>query len=272
MSLSHRLTQLAAAAAVLLSAGLAQASALYATSFGGATSQLYTVDPTTGAVALVGTVDAQVGDLTSLGGSTLMGVDLGSRNALVTIDPLTGGLLSTVGITGARGAITSIAADPTTGKLYGNTTTGFGGDDQLYLIDPTSGVATLLGAIGFRDVYALGFTQGGELLGISNSTEQLLSLSVLSGLGTAIGATGSNLQYDIASRPEDDLLFGLSSLDMGLKTYDTTTGAASAVGPYGVSVNLAGLAFLGSATVPEPSTLAILGLGLAGLGVTRRRR
>jgi len=256
------------ASTLALSAG-ATASELFATTFVGTTSDLYGVNQSTGAVTLIGNTGENFGDLTSftIGASSgLLGVDL-TNNALWTINPTTAASSNEVTISGSAGTITSIAWDPVTHKLYGNTTTGFGGADQLYLINPTTGAATLLGAIGSANVYALGFTQTGVLLGESNATGELISINTTTGAGTDIGPTGLVANYDLASRPEDDVVFGLDSNPgtFSLYTYNISTGATTLVGPYGQDLNLAGLAFL-PASIPEPTTWAMMLLGFAGLG------
>jgi len=245
----------------------ADASVLYATTFNGTASDsaLYIVNQSTGAVTLVGNMQVSVGDLTSRtngGPFQLWGIDIGA-NALWTINPSTGATSNEVFISGTQGPITSIAFDPLTHTLFGNTTAGFGGADQLYEINPTTGAATLEGAIGSSNVYALGFTQGGALLGESDATGDLLSINTTTGAGTVIGPTGLTANYDLASRPEDGVVFGVDSGTFSLYTYNISTGATTLVGPYGASLNLAGLAF---GAVPEPATWAMMLIGFAGLG------
>jgi hypothetical protein len=207
--------------------------------------------------------------------SQLLGVDL-TNNALWTINSATAASSNEVLISGTQGEITSIAWDPVTHALYGNTTTGYGGADQLYAINATTGAATLIGDIGSVDVYALGFSQTGVLLGESDATGELISISTATGAGTNIGPTGLSSNYDLASRPGDGVVFGLSSETFGLYTYDAGTGAASLVGQYGKDVNLAGLAFLpaggGSGAAPEPATWVMMVAGFGGLGLLAYRR
>lgn len=272
-----RRTTLALAAIACGSLGTAaQASVLYATNYAGSTP-LYTLDQSTGAASSVGGALTNIGDLTSWG-STLYGVTL-LGNSLVTIDPATGAQLTSVAITGTRaGEITSIAADPLTGTLYGNTTPGFGDTggvgDRLYTIDPLTGAATLVGAsgaIGFSNTYALGFTQSGLLYGISDDSDELIVIDLVTGAGTAIGAVSLSLSFDIASRPEDDIMFALDSSSGSLWTLDLATAAATLVGAWSGPTNLAGLAFLAD-EVPEPAMLGLFGFGLGLLALRRRRR
>jgi hypothetical protein len=253
----------------------ADASVLYATTYNGTTSDsaLYTLNQSTGAATLVGNMQVSVGDLTSRtngGPFQLWGIDIGA-NALWTINPSTGATSNEVSITGTQGPITSIAFDPVTQTLFGNTTAGFGGADQLYEINPTTGAATLEGAIGSSNVYALGFTQSGTLLGESNATGNLLSINTSTGAGTVIGPTGLAAIYDLASRPEDGVVFGVDSNPgtFSLYTFNISTGAPTLVGPYGASLNLAGLAF---SAVPEPATWAMMLVGFAGLAYAGFRR
>ena len=127
--------------------------------------------------------------------------------------------------------ITSLAYDPVTGVLYGNTTSAFsGGSDTLYAIDPTTGLTTLVGAIGFTNVYALGFDQTGALFGVSDATEQLIGVDTSTGAGSAIATLSTFQYYDMASRPEDNVMFLLSSEDEELFTVNTTTGVETSWG------------------------------------------
>jgi hypothetical protein len=203
----------------------------------------------------------------------LWGVDISNRT-LRTFNAQTGaptGAVPLLNAAGAPVAIVSIAYDVVTNTLYGNTTPVYSGEaDTLYVINPATGAVTPIGAIGFAEVYALGFDQGGTLFGVADVSNELISINTGSGLGASIAVLAVGRVFDLASRPEDDLMF-LADSDSGtfsLYTVNTGNGALNTIGPYGANINIVGLAFL----VPEPTTLGLFGLGVLALGFIRRRR
>ncbi|MCB1746144.1 MAG: PEP-CTERM sorting domain-containing protein [Gammaproteobacteria bacterium] len=258
--------------------GTASAMAmLYGNNFSGP-SPLFSIDTGTGQATSIASAMVDVGDMTSNQVDTLWGVTLNSSNNLISIDALSGAITNTVALTGTDlqfggGSITSLAYDPITGVLFGNTSTGFGdtvGGDDLYTIDPLSGAVSLVGRIGFDNVYALGFDQLGGLFGITNGGE-LISLNLATGNGSLIaGGLGGSL-FDMASNPDDNTMFVSMAGSQSLATINLGTGALTPVGPYnnGDANNVVGLAFLADRSVPEPTTLALLG---ATLVMVRRRR
>ncbi len=247
----------------------AGASTLFGTTYTGSTSDLYTIDQTTGAATLVGATGHNIGDLTNVGGG-LVGIDLTS-NALVSLNSATGAATGTVAITGTRGAITSVAWDNVTHVLYGDTTNAFSGSDLLYTIDTTTGAATLVGALGATDLFGLGFGGDGALFA-SDTGGSVYGVNTTTGAASVIGASGFFNLYDVAARPEDHVLFASSS-GSGLITIDKVSGAGALVGPFGGNPNIAGLAFAGG-SVPEPAawTLMIAGFAAAGAMLRTRRR
>jgi hypothetical protein len=269
-------------ASLLLATAPASALELFAVDFSGPAT-LYRMDQSGGTAAPVGPVGYdRVGDLTSdtrPGNATLWGVRIGGDDEidrLLTIDPVTGAAVGALPITidtggafqGDPGHMTSIAFDPASGALYGNTTVGFGAPfDALYKIDPATGNADFIGRITFENVYSLGFSQDGTLYGIADATDELISISVLSGNGSFIANMQVGQAFDIASRPEDDEMFLVESVSNFLYTMDVGNGALTGVGDYGAPLNLVGLAF---SQVPEPGTLLLVGLGLSLIAGRRR--
>jgi hypothetical protein len=260
--------------AVAAFSGSAFGSVLYSLEFVTGTG-FYTVNQSTGAETFVGnTGNASTGDLTSDQKSKIWTNDMTNDN-LLTVNPATGAITSTVAImapTGAKIPIVSLAYDLVTNSLYGNTAVGFGGttNDTLYRIDPVTGAATLIGAIGFNQVYALGFDKSGTLFGISQTRSALVKVNTSTGAGALVAPVTLTAAYDLAFRPEDNKMFVADS-DPGtfsLYTMDPTTGVSTLVGPYGANTNLVGLAFL----VPEPGTVGLMLGGLALLGLKARFR
>jgi len=271
MSIKHTLAGLALAAAALLPA---TASTLYGTAFAGLTP-LYTLDQGTGALGTVGDTGAMaIGDLTSdtrAGSFTLWGMRI-ADNELVTLDAATGAVTGSVALD-SNDDMVSIAFDAVSGRLYGNTSVSFGAAfDALYEIDPTTGATSFIGRILFQDVFALAFDQTGQLFGIADATDELITISTATGNGALVGSVDVGFAFDIASRPEDNVMFLSDSGTTSLYRIDTATGATTLVGPYGAAANIAGLAFGPGAAVPVPGSLGLAALGLVALGAQVRRR
>jgi hypothetical protein len=272
--MERRLAVVARFVVIACLAGHAAASDLFGVSLPpNNPSLLYSVNQSSGQVTTIGTTGfSDVTDLTSnpLTG-TIWGVDVTTRQLLV-INPHTGAASAVATLDSAE-AIASIAFDPVTGGLFGNTAVEFGpSSDTLYRIDPITGHTTAIGSIGKASVFALAFDQHGVLLGVSNGTHELITISTATGMATQAVPIDALKAFDIASRPEDNTMFLADSNSGQLYTLNTATGATLAVGPYGTAPtpNIAGLAFMSEA--PEASTYVTVMVGLGLVFVLRRRR
>ena len=272
MSIIPRLTRILALSVFVggLGVAAAQAAPLYGADYG-SSGNLFVIDTTTGSASVTANIGTSIGDLTSdtrPGSATVWGVDL-TANALATFDPDTGSATSTVAITNAD--ITSIAFDVVTGTLFGNDTLSFGSSRNLYMIDTMTGAATLIGDIGYDNVFALAFDQSGNLFGVDQSTDGFISIDTSTGAGGLITTGLFSGAFDMASDPDSGTMFLTNAFGQELHTIDTATGLTTLVGPYNQSSNIAGLAF-GAAVVPVPAALPLMLLSLASLGMARQRR
>ena len=267
----------------LAAAGLAavatlpvQAADLYGTQFA-ATTSLYMLNTSTGSASPgVSTGTANITDLASTGSSTTIWGVAASNNTLYRYNAATSAVTATVPITGAlspTGAAQPIVSLAQNGSvLYGNSTTTFGGSNELFRIDPATGAATWIGNTQIDKLYALAYNPADGFLyganGEIGESSTLWKISTTTAAATAIGTLSTNGNFDLAFRPGDNKLFLASSGSFSLYTVDVLTAAETLVGAYGSSTNIAGLAF----AVPEPQTWAMLAGGLAFVGFTASRR
>jgi hypothetical protein len=274
-----------------------QAQVFYGATSSGSTSELYTIDPSTGAATAVGAlVDSSENSyaITGLAFDSVTGTLYGSTSnssptllqGLVKIDPATG-LVTQIGTfnTGvASNTMADITFDSSSGTLYG----AGSHNGNLYSINVASGLATLVGPSGYASVRGNGMAadaagtiwgapiggDGGELVNYSKANGAVTNVAALSGGPFPPGAFGPN---PIAALTFDSTgtLYGVAvdftSAGTNRPTHLVTINLANgAITDVGASVD-----FLDALVyVPEPASAVLFGTGLALLAIVgiRRRR
>lgn len=232
---------------------------LYALSYVGGTgaAQLYTVNTSSGVATPVGTgITLQAGVT-----NNRFGFDF---NPTVDRIRVIGGYGATSATSGANYRLV-----PTTGAIAAtDTNAAFAAGDVNAGSNPgIFGLAYTNNFVGATSTTLYGYDYTSDSLvtvGSVNGSPVSPNAGTLFTIGASgISTTTGGLDLDIGA---SGTLFG--ALESGLYTFNVTTGTATLVGAIGGGLNVLDLAFQ---VVPEPSTYALLGAGLAMLLVARRR-
>lgn len=201
-------------------------------------SGLYSLNPSNGAVALVGNSAPSLGLTFNATFTSLYAIAFPNARDLIRIDPSTGGTtnLGSSGLT-ARGTIEALATN-SSGQVFGAEDAG-----ALVTYDLTTGAGSVLfndvsGGLGLN---AIAFDQNDVLYGISVTSDELLRIDVATGASTVIGSI----------------------------PFVNVNGLAFAEGPFvfpAPSMPPAG------GTAPEPTSLVLVLLALCMLGAAERSR
>jgi len=117
------------------------------------------------------------------------------------------------------------------------------GDDHLYRIVLETGAVTDLGPVGFADVEGLAFDRQGNLFGVDDITNELITIDSSTGAGTLVGPLGTAITDMGLDFNCSGSLFMATDSPASLFRINPATGAATLVGPQGVPVT--GLGFDG---------------------------
>jgi len=128
--------------------------------------------------------------------------------------------------------------------LFGTAHSGADGPGTLYSIDPVSGVATAIGAIGFERCSGMVFGANGDLFATcersdGSDTHVLVAIDTATGAGIEVGPTGcGDTVPGLTYRGSTAELFAICYPGGGMQDYqfvsiDPATGAQTLIGPVG---------------------------------------
>jgi hypothetical protein len=260
----------------LFAASASAGQIVYVVTYGG---QFGTMDSTTGAFTQIGpTTSDPLGGLVPGPNGSLLGVSYGGN--LDSVNPATGAI-SVIGATGLGPALATAAF--ATGELNG-TVYETDGSNNLYTINTTTGFASLIGATGIpqcpsvTDPDDIGdealFAAGGELYATFDAfnaitsavvyAPELYQINPTTGVATLIGPTAFGLD---AALEVNGTVYGFTSANTVL-SLNPANGSTTFVTNYDPSA----LDVTGAAPTPEPGSAALIGVGIAAILISGRRR
>lgn len=231
---------------------------------------LYEINMTTGAKTSIGTVSSNASTTSELAYdrvNDVIYVASSGNDSLFTLDLATGNAT----LVGAFGDSTVVMHGLEFGPgnvLYA--VSGASANQNVYTVDTTTGVATAIGATGLTSFNNLGYNSDTGVMYMTNSgSDSLYTMNLTNGAPTLVGPlNGSTNPNGVAYNYDNGLMYMVDNSTDNLYTLNLATGAANLIGSTGTG-NLLGLMYYNP--VPEPASMAALGLGAAAL-LRRRRR
>jgi hypothetical protein len=153
---------------------------------------------------------------------------LNSTGGFGTFDEAAG-TFTLIGATGVGANLTGLAINPTTNEAYMSTTT------NLYSVDLTTGVATLIGAMGQPGglMIDIAINGQGEMYGHDIGDDAIYSIDTTTGAATLVGSTGlnGNFAQGMDFDNQDGTLYIFLYIGGGANVYGTVDLATGAVTP-----------------------------------------